>query len=543
MTKFNVLENAGTDVVLSITSVEEKSDVDRNKNESDNESYVNENVLDTRRDLSDENSSETHEREELRENEECDSTNIRIDENATINSSDHSSHGGNICIANLSQSVIDNGIISLPHKPDQSEKNLNMDTHSVEEINLNENLERLECVQPPLEITDVANNMNLNDGEVSTNMHVINALVDNNTESDAPSISSLIPNVVVTVNEDHINEGNMRRNISESNNGSSINNTTNMDENNGNHNNNRENIPIGIGDIDRNGQARTRWIRINQRFQILLTLVTLFFSILLFCILVCWVVFTSAFVMSIDHVCDVKLKMYFWLATMQLILDLFRSDIMLYVLRWDSRARNFPPRVVLYNLCYLVYAVMVLRLGMKSVFFSPESSCSRTAPELYQTAAVFISLSLGVWFTIVFGYAIPFICVIVILTRNGYAPTSDMPAWGNVFPSANRGAPEGTVDLLKIISYEETTEVECCICMDEFQPGDIIVTTDCKHVFHRKCCQEWLLNSRTCPVCRTDLANPTSISPNNNSSPLDHELVSIEEGIAIEPNTNNDRRT
>jgi len=151
--------------------------------------------------------------------------------------------------------------------------------------------------------------------------------------------------------------------------------------------------------------------------------------------------------MSIDHPCDVKLKMYFWLATMQLILDLFRSDIMLYVFRWDSRAhRSYPPRVLVYNLCYIVYAIMVLRLGMQSVFFSPDSTCPRTAPELYQTAAVFISLSLGVWFTILFGYVLPFICVIVILTRNGYAPTSDMPAWGKVFPSSNRGAPDGTID-------------------------------------------------------------------------------------------------
>jgi len=199
---------------------------------------------------------------------------------------------------------------------------------------------------------------------------------------------------------------------------------------------------------------------------------------------------------------------------------------------------------------------------MQSVFFSPDSTCPRTAPELYQTAAVFISLSLGVWFTILFGYVLPFICVIVILTRNGYAPTSDMPAWGNVFPSSNRGAPDGTIDLLKVIQYEESNETECCvswllvqfnfvahfvnflltspsfrmssqICMEEFQADDVIVMTDCKHVFHRKCCQEWLQHSRTCPVCRTDLADPPTIITPISSNQLDHELIAAEEGIAI----------
>lgn len=290
----------------------------------------------------------------------------------------------------------------------------------------------------------------------------------------------------------------------------------------------RENSP----ETDNAGGARNRWLRINQRFQMLLTLVTLFFSILLFCTLVCWVVFTSAFVMSIDRPCDVKLKMYFWLATMQLIIDLFRSDIMHYVLRFDARSqRSYPPQVLVYNLCYIVYAVLVLRLGVKSVFFSPNSKCRQTAPELFQTATVFISLSLGAWCTILFGYVLPFICVIVVLTRNGYAPTGDMAAWGNVFPTTQRGAPEGTIDMLTQVSPNEITETECIICMEEFEANDAIVMTECKHVFHKTCCQEWLLQSCTCPVCRTDITAPSGDSDNTRTS--DNTLIAAEQGFAV----------
>lgn len=46
--------------------------------------------------------------------------------------------------------------------------------------------------------------------------------------------------------------------------------------------------------------------------------------------------------------------------------------------------------------------------------------------------------------------------------------------------------------------------------MNDFVAGEVIVATECDHVFHKRCCQEWLRHSRTCPVCRTDI--PSSIN-------------------------------
>jgi len=39
----------------------------------------------------------------------------------------------------------------------------------------------------------------------------------------------------------------------------------------------------------------------------------------------------------------------------------------------------------------------------------------------------------------------------------------------------------------------------------EYKEGEVIVATPCEHVFHKRCCHEWLQLSRTCPVCRKDL--------------------------------------
>ena len=277
-------------------------------------------------------------------------------------------------------------------------------------------------------------------------------------------------------------------------------------------------------------QARRRWVRINQRFQVLITFVALIFSLILFAVLVTWIVMTSSYVVSIDKPCDVPLKKYFWLATLQLVFDVFRTDIMKHILRWDpNQGQRIPKRVVIYNMAYLIYAICVLRIGVKGVYFSPESTCPDSAPEFFSAAAAFVTLSLAAWSTIVVGYLFPFCFVAIILTRNGYSPSADIEggeeainaAIPGVFPNyhANSGAPPGCIDRLQVIMLHEFPDDyprECCICMSDFSEGEVIVVTNCEHVFHKRCCQEWLQQARTCPVCRTDI--PTALGMSEHGS-------------------------
>jgi hypothetical protein len=68
--------------------------------------------------------------------------------------------------------------------------------------------------------------------------------------------------------------------------------------------------------------------------------------------------------------------------------------------------------------------------------------------------------------------------------------------------------------------------------MEEFGTGrnadDLIVETDCKHVFHRNCCAVWLRQARTCPVCRTDIPEAieqrTQAQNNNDSQQRPEEI-------------------
>lgn len=43
---------------------------------------------------------------------------------------------------------------------------------------------------------------------------------------------------------------------------------------------------------------------------------------------------------------------------------------------------------------------------------------------------------------------------------------------------------------------------ECPICLNELKTK---YTTLCKHEFHLQCLVDWLRNSQTCPICRTEI--------------------------------------
>lgn len=229
------------------------------------------------------------------------------------------------------------------------------------------------------------------------------------------------------------------------------------------------------GNIDPLREARRNWIRINRIFKVVVTVVGLIFSFLLFSIMVTWVVLTSAYVVSIDEVCDVPLKTYFWLATIQLMLDVFRKEIMRFVFRFDpSRNREqIPTRVIFYNLAYLTYAMLVLRLGITSIFLSEGSQCPHTAKKLFNTTRIFVSITIAAWLLVLFGYLIPFCIVAILLTRNGYSPAVEQNQGSTrqnygVFPLSHvhNGAPPSCIDRMKSLTVEEFRDDfprECCV--------------------------------------------------------------------------------
>ncbi|KAF9446475.1 hypothetical protein P691DRAFT_673505, partial [Macrolepiota fuliginosa MF-IS2] len=47
---------------------------------------------------------------------------------------------------------------------------------------------------------------------------------------------------------------------------------------------------------------------------------------------------------------------------------------------------------------------------------------------------------------------------------------------------------------------------QCGICISQFKENQhASMSSLCRHVFHENCLRQWLVRSRTCPLCRISL--------------------------------------
>lgn len=54
---------------------------------------------------------------------------------------------------------------------------------------------------------------------------------------------------------------------------------------------------------------------------------------------------------------------------------------------------------------------------------------------------------------------------------------------------------------------EETTSDShmCAVCIESYRPGEVVTVLTCDHIFHKVCIEPWLLERRTCPMCKCDI--------------------------------------
>lgn len=45
----------------------------------------------------------------------------------------------------------------------------------------------------------------------------------------------------------------------------------------------------------------------------------------------------------------------------------------------------------------------------------------------------------------------------------------------------------------------------CAVCIELYKPGDVLTILTCNHFFHKSCIEPWLLEHRTCPMCKCDI--------------------------------------
>jgi hypothetical protein len=74
-------------------------------------------------------------------------------------------------------------------------------------------------------------------------------------------------------------------------------------------------------------------------------------------------------------------------------------------------------------------------------------------------------------------------------------------------PSASKNAISDLIHLrLRAPRLEEREiSMECLVCAEDCQNGDIVTTLPCGHIFHSACVVKWLGLNCTCPTCRFEL--------------------------------------
>nr|XP_046175670.1 RING finger protein 150 [Oncorhynchus gorbuscha] len=74
----------------------------------------------------------------------------------------------------------------------------------------------------------------------------------------------------------------------------------------------------------------------------------------------------------------------------------------------------------------------------------------------------------------------------------------------------------------------------CAVCIEGYKPNDVVRILPCRHLFHKNCVDPWLLDHRTCPMCKIDILKALGIALNADGLddlPLDYEMVG---GVGVE---------
>uniref|UniRef100_A0AC34QUK2 RING-type domain-containing protein n=1 Tax=Panagrolaimus sp. JU765 TaxID=591449 RepID=A0AC34QUK2_9BILA len=64
---------------------------------------------------------------------------------------------------------------------------------------------------------------------------------------------------------------------------------------------------------------------------------------------------------------------------------------------------------------------------------------------------------------------------------------------------------------------DKELDADCPVCIDPYRAGDIVRMLPCRHVFHKTCVDPWLLEHRTCPMCKSDILKAFGYQVNMNN--------------------------
>jgi E3 ubiquitin-protein ligase SDIR1 len=166
------------------------------------------------------------------------------------------------------------------------------------------------------------------------------------------------------------------------------------------------------------------------------------------------------------------------------------------------------------------------------VFIAGSVTCKTTNPTLF-TFVDWYSSFMMIFLTLQFMIK----CVGMFLLHHWVARNGELPEWmQNILQRANAASPD-TINKIETVEYEpslfadpsdpadERPAGECCICLQAYDADLEIKRTQCGHLAHTECLQEWLKRARTCPTCRKDLEEACQTGEEQPPENCDSEYV------------------
>ncbi|KAG2376831.1 hypothetical protein LR48_Vigan06g107200 [Vigna angularis] len=66
-------------------------------------------------------------------------------------------------------------------------------------------------------------------------------------------------------------------------------------------------------------------------------------------------------------------------------------------------------------------------------------------------------------------------------------------------------ASKESIEAMPSVEVGEGEDLECVVCLEEFEVGVVAKEMPCKHKFHGDCIEKWLGLHGSCPVCRYEM--------------------------------------
>lgn len=176
----------------------------------------------------------------------------------------------------------------------------------------------------------------------------------------------------------------------------------------------------------------------------------------------------------------------------------------------------------------LKYNTIVLKKGILYLILPKQSYLSIYIFSFLCAAALIsqlMKIPLAVLLATSFFLMLPLMCILTILVRSSFLGSMlnhpqvrHLLSWlvdSVLFSCRQPILFEQNVSIseinLGVIRYEKKNwnldeAAECVLCMYEIEEGGEIRDLRCKHLFHRRCLDRWLVQQLTCPLCRDCLS-------------------------------------